>query len=601
MVEARPRLCVISPPMALSSGARLGPYEVVGLLGEGGMGAVYRARDTKLNRDVAIKVLPDAFAHDAERLARFQREAQTLAALNHPNIAHIHGLEEAQGIRALVMELVDGDDLSVRIARGPIPIDEVLPIARQIADALEAAHEQGIIHRDLKPANIKVRPDGTVKVLDFGLAKAMGPATAAGPGGPALHTLVQSPTITNPAGMTAAGIILGTAGYMSPEQARGKLVDRRTDIWAFGVVLFAMLTGQRAFEGELVSDVLASVLKTDPRWHAVPPGTPVALGRLLRRCLEKDPRRRVQAIGEARIAIEDAMAGAPEETVAGVVLPAAALWRRALPWSLAAALPALLRALWAPWRPAPLPEQLRRLSIELGADASLVTGLDSPGSAAMLSPDGSVLAFVARKGAGNATQLYARRLDQVQATPLEGTEGARHPFFSPDGQWIAFFAGGKLKKVAATGGAVITLCDAPNDRGGTWSEEGSILFAPGGQTGLWRVSSAGGAAEALTTPDRAAGETTHHWPQALPGGEAVLFTARRGGPNVEAANRGRTRSTCARSRARAGNGGSRPAGDEFRSGLETAGISFTGPENRFGSPRTPSRETTFGPNPPIDT
>jgi serine/threonine-protein kinase len=293
-----------------------------------------------------------------------------------------------------------------------------------------------------------------------------------------------------------------------------------------------MLSGRQAFSGETASEILAAVLKTEPEWSVLPASAPARVSRILRRCLEKDLRRRVQAIGEARIAIEDALAGAPDETVA--VLPGAALWRRALPWSLGVALLAFLLGLWAPWRPVPQAEKPQRLSVELGADASLVTEF---GTAAVLSPDGSVLAFRARTAAGEASQLYVRRLDQLEAAPLAGTEGARNPFFSPDGEWIAFFASGKLKKVAITGGAAVTLCEAPDDRGGTWSEDGSILFTPGAQTGLWRVSSAGGAAEALATPDQAAGETSYGWPQALPGGESVLFTARRAAANLEAGNR----------------------------------------------------------------
>ena len=283
--------------LALTSGTRLGPYEIVAALGAGGMGEVFRARDTKLNRDVAIKVLPDSFASDPERLARFTREAQTLASLNHPNIAIIHGLEQAGDVHALVMELVAGEDLSQRIARGAIPLDEALPIAKQIAEALEAAHEQGIIHRDLKPANIKVRPDGTVKVLDFGLAK----LTEGGGSGRAgeLH-LTQSPTITSPAQMTGVGVILGTAAYMAPEQARGHAADKRADVWAFGVVVFEMLTGQRLFTGETISDTLASVLKTEPNWRTLPAATPTAVRRLLRRCLEKDRKRRLDSAAATR-------------------------------------------------------------------------------------------------------------------------------------------------------------------------------------------------------------------------------------------------------------------------------------------------------------
>src|SRR5712691_5784045 len=286
--------------MALPTGTRLGPYEIVALLGAGGMGQVYRARDTRLNRDVAIKVLPDLFASDPDRLARFTREAQTLASLNHPNIAHIHGLEESGGVRALVMELVEGEDLSQRIARGAIPLAEALPIAKQITEALEAAHEQGIIHRDLKPANVKVREDGTVKVLDFGLAKALEPTGAAS------SNVSQSPTITTPA-MTQAGMILGTAAYMSPEQAKGRAADRRSDVWAFGVVLYEMLTGQRAFKGEDVSDTLAFILTREPDWAILPADTPPLIRRLLRRCFEKDRKRRLADAADARLEIDEAL------------------------------------------------------------------------------------------------------------------------------------------------------------------------------------------------------------------------------------------------------------------------------------------------------
>ncbi len=488
---------------------------------------VYRARDTRLRRDVAVKVLPAAFTADAERMARFEREAHLLASLNHPHIATIHGLEEADSVRALVMELVEGPTLAERLQAGAMPLEEALAIARQVTEAIEYAHERGIVHRDLKPSNVKLTGEGAVKVLDFGLAKALEDAPPREQDG---QDESQSPTLS--ARATRAGVILGTAAYMSPEQAKGKAADRRSDVWAFGVVLYEMLSGRQAFSGETASEILAAVLKTEPEWSVLPASVPARVGRMLRRCLEKDLRRRVQAIGEARIVIEDALAGAPDETVA----VAAPLWRRALPWSLAAALPVtFLLGLWAAWPPAPQPEKLQRLSVELGADASLVTEL---GAAAVLSPDGSVLAFVARKAAGEASQsqLYVRRLDQLEAAPLAGTEGVRNPFFSPDGEWIAFFAGGKLKKVAIAGGAAATLCDAPEDRGGTWSEDGSILFTPALQTGLWRVPSAGGQAEALTTPDPAAGENTHRWPQILPGGEAVLFTAYRTGTNFEDAN-----------------------------------------------------------------
>jgi serine/threonine protein kinase len=309
--------------MTLVAGTRLGPYELVGAIGAGGMGEVYRARDTKLNRDVALKILPDIFAADPERLARFQREAQVLASLNHPNIGAIYGLEESNGVRALVMELVEGPTLAARIATGPIPLAEVLPIARQIADALEAAHEQGIIHRDLKPANIKVREDGTVKVLDFGLAKAMEPAAGSSP------SVSQSPTFTTPA-VTEAGMILGTAAYMSPEQARGKTIDKRTDVWAFACVLFEMLIGRAIFTGETISDTIAAILEREPEWGALPAETPAGIRQLMQRCLDKDPRRRLRDIGDARIEIDDVQSGSqPDGRVAQV--PAGS--RRRLAWA----------------------------------------------------------------------------------------------------------------------------------------------------------------------------------------------------------------------------------------------------------------------------
>ncbi len=508
--------------MTLSPGTRLGPYEIASPLGAGGMGEVFRARDTKLNRDVAIKVLPAAFAQDAERVARFRREAQLLASLNHPNIAAIHGLEESEGVLALALELVEGEDLAERLTRGAIPVDEAIAIAKQIAEGLEAAHEKGIVHRDLKPANLKLTKDGTVKILDFGLAKAYGgEADAAGSEG-----LSQSPTMSRQ--MTEAGVIFGTAAYMSPEQARGATVDKRADIWAFGVVLFEMLTGKRLFTGETVSDTLAAVLKTEPEWEAVPASAPSALRNLLRRCLTKEPRQRLQAIGEARIALEQTL-GTPD-----VVRVSSGV--RALPWviALSATIVAAL-ALWALWHPALTPARPLRLSAELGAAASLSTG---SGPAATLSPDGRLLAFVASQGAEGGSLLYLRRLEQLDASPLSGTEGARDPFFSPDGEWIAFFADAKLKKVSVTGGAAVTLCDAAGARGGTWTEDGTIFFTPTFQpgVGLSRVSSAGGTPQTLTTPDAASQEVSHRWPQALPGGKAVLYTAGIGLGNYEDAS-----------------------------------------------------------------
>ena len=403
--------------MALTPGVRLGPYEILSALGAGGMGEVYRARDTRLNRDVAIKVLPDLFVSDAGRLARFTREAHTLASLNHPNIALIYGLEQAGDVHALVMELVPGEDLSERIARGAIPLDEALPIAKQIADALEAAHEQGIIHRDLKPANIKVRPDGMVKVLDFGLAKAMDPVGSA-------PNLSQSPTITTPA-MTHAGIILGTAAYMSPEQARGKPVDKRTDIWAFGCVLYEMLTGVRAFAGDEVSDTLAFVITKEPAWSALPASTPASIRRLLRRCLAKDRRQRLSDIADARLEIAEVGAEQGAE-VRSTAVTSPTIIPKPFSWpSIALALAGVLALAvsiaispWSPWQSQPALESAHRLSAELGSDV-VISGTQA---SLALSPDGSVLAFQGEKN--GSTLLYVRRLDQLQAVSFPGTVGA---------------------------------------------------------------------------------------------------------------------------------------------------------------------------------
>ena len=407
--------------MALTPGTRLGVYEVT-QIGEGGMGQVYRARDTKLNRDVALKVLPDSFANDPDRLARFTREAQTLASLNHPNIAHIHGLEESNGVRALVMELVEGDDLSQRIARGAIPPDEALPIAKQIAEALEAAHEHGIIHRDLKPANIKVRADGTVKVLDFGLAKAMDPLSSS----PAAAALANSPTLTSPAAMTAAGMILGTAAYMSPEQARGKVLDKRADIWAFGCVLYEMLTGTRAFAGDDVSEVLASVLAREPDWALLPSNVSPSLGTYIRCCLHKNPKQRIADAQDIRLALEGAFETAIPQAGAPVVVP---VWQRVALAS-AAALPAgavVATLMWFAMRPAqPAPHRVSRLQVTPSGTAALSIG--GVGADLAITPDGSRLIYVGNHG----TQLFVRALDALE--PLAVFTGRpRGPFVSPDG------------------------------------------------------------------------------------------------------------------------------------------------------------------------
>ena len=494
----------------LNPGTKVGHYSIVGHIGAGGMGEVYRATDTKLRRDVALKVLPEVFAKDAERMARFSREAVVLASLNHPNIAAIYGLEEQDGIRALVLELVEGPTLADRIKDGPLPPDEALGIAKQIAEALEAAHEQGIIHRDLKPANVKVREDGQVKVLDFGLAKALeDPNPEEDPG--------NSPTLSIAA--TRAGVILGTAAYMSPEQAKGKKADRRADIWAFGIVLYEMLSGKRAYTGDSISEVLAAVLMKEPDYDALPETVSAPLRKLLRRCLTKDRTQRLQAIGEARIAITEFVADSAASSV--MISPPMAepqpTWLRWTPWA-AGALALVSIVSVAGWWQAtrPVEQSPMRLHVEVAPDNPLFTSI---GAAAVLSPDGKLLAYVATEG--GTQKLYVRPLDQMEATALSGTEGARNPFFSPDGQWIGFFTGSALKKVSVSGGAPLTLTSAGDGRGGTWSEDDTIVLASNTTTGLSRVSAAGGEPEEVTTPGE--GERSHRWPWFLPGGKAALF------------------------------------------------------------------------------
>jgi serine/threonine protein kinase/Tol biopolymer transport system component len=497
--------------MSLTAGSRLGAYEITDLVGEGGMGQVYRAHDTRLGRQVAIKILPDAFAQDPERLERFEREARTLASLNHPNIAVIHGIEEGSGQLALVMELVDGEDLSARIARGPIPFDEAAPIARQIADALEAAHEAGITHRDLKPANVKVREDGTVKLLDFGLAKAMTEDTASGTAHP-----MNSPTLT--ARATELGMIIGTAAYMAPEQARGKAVNRRADIWAYGCVLFEMLAGRRPFAGEEISDMLASVIKDEPAWDALPASVPQPVRRLLRRCLEKDPRRRLSAIGDARLELDER--AEPATSASPVPTPGRQ-------WSLGTVLVALAAAvvatagltLWLGGTDAP-DEPLRRLTV-LGPQGQTIFR-DSANQA--ISPDGRRLAFITGSSRGDS-KLWIRMLDTLTARAVEGFPGAQLPFWSPDSRFVGFFAGGKLLTVEASGGAPQVVADAPDGRGGTWSADGVIVFAPSNAGALSRVSANGGTVTAATTLVADRGETGHRFPLFLPDGRHFLFVA----------------------------------------------------------------------------
>jgi serine/threonine protein kinase/Tol biopolymer transport system component len=505
--------------MALSTGIRLGPYEIRAAIGAGGMGEVYRATDTKLKRDVALKVLPAAFVKDSDRMARFGREAQMLAALNHPNIAAIYGVEESGGVRALVMELVEGPTLADRIAGGAIPIEESLVIARQIAEALEYAHEKGVIHRDLKPANVKVTLEGVVKVLDFGLAKAVSDDQPVSD--PSL-----SPTLTM--GATQAGVILGTAAYMSPEQAHGRTADRRADIWSFGAVLYEMLSAKLAFTGESVSDTLAGVLKLEPDWNALPATTPAAIRKLLRQCLTKDRKQRLQAIGDARIAIDDYLANPSGEPVAP---------RRSsskLPWIVAAALCVLLILALGAWWRATRPElkPLMRLNLEMGPDAML-DGIGGPH--AIVSPDGTRLVYRIR-GSDGKPRLATRTLDQAQSSQLAGTENGGSPFFSPDGQWIGFFADGKLKKILAQGGGAVTLCDAPSPRGGSWGDDGNIIAALEAASGLSLVSSSGGSPIPLTQRNAGKQEMTHRFPQHLPGGKAVLFVSNTTTGNYEGAS-----------------------------------------------------------------
>jgi serine/threonine protein kinase len=473
-------------------------YRITAKLGEGGMGEVWRATDTKLNRDVAIKILPEAFAHDPDRMARFTREAQVLASLNHPQIAAIYGVEE----RALVMELVLGPTLAERIAQGPISLEDALPLATQIAEALEYAHERGIVHRDLKPANLKITPEGRVKVLDFGLAKAM--ASDAPPADAA-----ASPTLTMRA--TVAGVILGTAAYMSPEQARGQNVDRRADVWAFGVVLYEMVTGRQPFAGATISDTLAAVLKTEPDLTAVPE----PLRRIVRLCLERDPRMRLRDIGDARVLLAEA----PALELAALAAPP----RRPYLWPAAAGalMLALAAALWAPWRqppPAPETSQFVILPPEKSSFSNRV-------SSQAISPDGRNVVFGATNAEGNP-ELWLRRLDTLVARPLIATDGLDpQPFWSPDSRSIAFFSGGKLRRVDVSGGNSQVIADAPFPRGGAWNRAGDIVFSPRRNEPLYRVPAAGGAASLLTRFDQSKEDVGHYWPAFLPDGRHFLFGA----------------------------------------------------------------------------
>jgi len=496
-------------------GRSIAHYKITSLLGAGGMGEVYRATDTKLGRDVALKVLPASVANDPERLARFQREAQVLASLNHNNIASIYGLEESGGVRALVMELVEGTTLAERIAQGALPLEEALQLARQMAEGLEAAHEKGVIHRDLKPANVKITPDGKVKVLDFGLAKALAPDSGA-------YDISHSPTLTA-AGATRDGLILGTAAYMSPEQARGKVLDKRTDIWAFGCVLLECLVGRQVFSGDTVSDTIAAILTREPDLDALPAATPGRIRELLRRCLQKDAKRRLHDIADARIEIEEALAHpeAPAVATASAAAAPARGWRQLLPWCVAFALAlALLVVGWKQFfSPAPTANGLTRLTFEYPPKVAFG---ETSWPLIALSHDGTRMVFVGNENGED--QLYLRRMDQWESSPIAGTRGASRPVLSPDGQSVIFSVGRKTKKVSLEGGPVMDLYEA-DWSGGSWGADDQIIYTKSYNEGLWKVSASGGTPQMLTSPDRAKGELGHWWPQILPGGEWVLFSA----------------------------------------------------------------------------
>jgi serine/threonine protein kinase/Tol biopolymer transport system component len=502
------------------TGQRLGVYHILDLLGVGGMGEVYRARDTRLGRDVAVKVLPRLFSADPDRLARFEREARVLASLNHPHVAAIYGFEETAGIHALVLELVEGPTLAERLQRGPLPIAEALRIAGQIADALEAAHERGVVHRDLKAQNIKVKPDGTVKVLDFGLAK----AAMAAP-----NDAAASPTPTAPIDGTREGVILGTPSYMSPEQCRGHAVDKRTDIWAFGCVLYEMLTGRSLFAGETISDTLAAVLTQEPDWQALPADTPPGIRSLLRRCLKKDPVDRLHDIADARIEIQEAIAEPAATT------PTAARWMRVIPWVVAAGsvAVALLAVQQGSRGTGSRAGAVTRLDLDLPAGVELATVYPP---AVVLSPDGTRVAFVGVfRG---LRQLYTRRLDQFETVPIRGTENANAVFMSPDGRSLGLITADlSLKRVSLADGLVTTVeHDAEFSAGAAWGADDRITFVRAGA--LWQVPASGGPAKQLTTLDRGERELLHAWPSVIAQGRILLFVSitgsSRGASHIEA-------------------------------------------------------------------
>ena len=497
--------------MPLTAGAHLGSYEILAAIGAGGMGEVYRARDTRLNRDVALKILPDTFTHDPERVARFRREAHVLAALNHPHIAAIYGLDEANGSQFLVLELVDGESLDMRAARGPIPVAEALEIARQVAEALEATHDKGIIHRDLKPANIALTNDGQVKVLDFGLAKTAEVMSGTTP-------VTNSPTITSPTMMSAVGVILGTAGYMSPEQAKGLTSDKRSDVWAFGCVLYEMLTGTRAFAGDDVSDTLAAVLRSEPDWTALPKDVSTNTRLLLQCCLEKDRKKRIGDMSTARFLI--AQPGIVDTAADVALRRPTPMWRRAVPFLVTAVVAAALVAGIA-WtlRPSPTPATISRFTIPL-PQGQVFT--NDGRHVVAISPDGGQIVYVANG------QLHLRSMANLESVPIPGTEsrqGVLNPVFSPDGRSIAFWVAEDrtIRKMAINGGGAVTVCTAERPTGISWDASG-ILFGQG-HKGVMRVAAAGGEPETLV---RVKEDEVAHGPQMLPDGRHVLFTVATG-------------------------------------------------------------------------
>ncbi|MEP7028365.1 MAG: protein kinase [Candidatus Eisenbacteria bacterium] len=515
--------------MPLTPGQKLASYEILAPLGAGGMGEVWRARDTRLGREVAIKALPDAFAQDPERLARFEREAKLLASLNHPNIGAIYGFEVVDGHRYLVLEFIEGDTLEDMLLRGPLPVGEAIEICGHVASALESAHESGIVHRDLKPANVMLTRVGTVKVLDFGLAKG-GVTSDSDP------ALSASPTMTY--GATQAGMVLGTAAYMSPEQARGKAVDKRTDIWSFGCVLFECLTGKQAFEGETVSDLIAHILTSDPDWNALPPATPPRVRELLRRCLEKDARRRLRDMGDARIELEEvlsprgsASSAAVSASIAGAVDAATAAQASrkrsaGVGMQIAAAIVGAVLAVIATKLISPLvggkPDAARvPVRFEIPEAPGMAINLDGANQA--ISPDGTRIVFVA--GDSLKSRLWVRTLETLSARPLDGTEDGTLPFWSPDGRNIGFFTETKLKRVHVSGGEVDELCDVKRARGGTWNQRDQILFAGTSDGPLSVIAAAGGEPHQVTVIDSASGETAHRSPEFLPDGKHFLFSS----------------------------------------------------------------------------